>query len=68
MASRRGRKHGVRTLLCLLQGLEAQTTTIELRNEIKVRGVIESVDEKMKYSLIIFYSSNQMHISHYPSL
>lgn len=55
MNSRKARQCGtVRTLLCLLQGLQSHVTTLELRNEITVSGTVESVDEKMKLERIFW--------------
>ena len=42
--SLREQKTSENTLLCLLQGLQGLTTTIELINEQKIYGQIESVD------------------------
>ena len=36
------------TLVCLLQSLTGTRTTIELRNEISVEGIVASVDLHMK--------------------
>lgn len=36
------------TLVCLLQSLTSSRTTIELRNEISISGVVASVDVHMK--------------------
>ena len=35
------------TLISLLKGIEGEVTTVELRNERKVRGMIENVDDSM---------------------
>ena len=48
MANRTSQRKYIGSLLCLLEGLQSQTTTIELRNEITVHGTIENVDERMK--------------------
>lgn len=37
-----------KTLVCLLQGLEGVVTTLELRNEMVVKGTIAHVDHCMK--------------------
>ena len=41
--------HKVKTLLCLLYGLQGRETTIDLRNEVIVTGTISDVDKRMKY-------------------
>ena len=46
-------RNKVKTLLCLLHGLQGRETTIDLRNEVIVRGTISDVDNKMKYDLIV---------------
>jgi small nuclear ribonucleoprotein (snRNP)-like protein len=40
-----------KSLLCLLKGLETYRTTIELRNEIVIKGKINHVDEKMNTTI-----------------
>lgn len=45
---RRGRQK-VPTLITALQALEGIPVTIELRSELYIRGIIESVDNRMKY-------------------
>lgn len=40
-----------KSLTCFLQGLEGHATTVELRNEIKVRGTVAFVDSKMNILL-----------------
>ena len=41
------------SLVCLLQSLTSTRTTIELRNEITVEGIVTSVDLHMKYIKLI---------------
>lgn len=45
------KKQSLQSLICFLQGLQNCTTTIELRNEITVKGTIVNVDDKMKLAL-----------------
>lgn len=49
MSTYRQLKEGQSTLACLLQGMEGMRTSVELRSEDVVEGVIESVDAAMKY-------------------
>jgi small nuclear ribonucleoprotein (snRNP)-like protein len=44
------RKAKVPTLITALQALEGIPITVELRNEIYIRGFVESVDNRMKYA------------------
>lgn len=48
MADSRSQRHSVKSLLCLIQGLQNYRTTIELRNEIVIDGRIDHVDDRMK--------------------
>ena len=48
MSTLRELQQGQGTLACLLQGMEGVHTSVELRNEDTVEGVIESADAAMK--------------------
>uniref|UniRef100_A0A1X7VC31 Sm domain-containing protein n=1 Tax=Amphimedon queenslandica TaxID=400682 RepID=A0A1X7VC31_AMPQE len=45
------KKQSLRTLLCFLQGLQNCKTTVELRNEITIKGTIVNVDDKMNTTI-----------------
>ena len=48
VATRTEQVKSCQSLVCLLQSLVRSRTTIELRNEISVEGIISSVDLHMK--------------------
>lgn len=51
MAGGRERALSERTLVCLLQAVQGQRTTVELRNESSAEGLIENVDGFMNISM-----------------
>lgn len=48
MTTRTEQVKSCQSLVCLLQALSGTRTTIELRNEISIEGVVSSVDVHMK--------------------
>lgn len=54
------------TLVCLIHGLIGRRTTVELRNEDKIFGEIEDVDEYMSIDIKnALYTSARGHLSKY---
>ena len=70
MAGGRGRAVSERTLVCLLQAVQGHSTTVELRNESSVEGMIENVDGFMNISMtdVKFSKQNGREVMHFPTM
>lgn len=73
MAGGRERAVSERTLVCLLQAVQGHSTTVELRNESSVEGLIENVDGFMNISMTDVKFSKQsgrevIRVMHFPTM
>ena len=51
------RERGPRTLIVLLRSLQGMVIAVELKNDVEITGVLDSIDEGMKYASTWFIFS-----------